>query len=92
MYEAVEVVDVLPAPDNPNPYPIERLLGAFESEQEAIESGRAAKAAFHANENLTNYRWWMVRESGARVAQWIADSHNDKEFVLDLASGHLVDA
>lgn len=91
MFEAVEFVDVRPAPDNPNPSPIERLLGTFDSEEDAIGEGRRAKAAFHANEDLTDYRWWIVREPGAKIAQWIADSHNDKEFVLDLTSGQLVE-
>jgi hypothetical protein len=39
----------------------------------------------------TEYAWWLVRENGARLANFIADSNSDKEFVLDLTSGELVE-
>jgi hypothetical protein len=38
-----------------------------------------------------DYVWWVVREPGQRLAQFIADSKSDKEFVLDLATGQLVE-
>ncbi len=37
------------------------------------------------------YAWWVVREQGARLANWISDSRSDKEFALDLTSGELVE-
>jgi hypothetical protein len=35
--------------------------------------------------------WWVVRVPGERLAQFIADSKSDKEFILDLATGQLVE-
>jgi hypothetical protein len=32
-----------------------------------------------------------VRKTGARLAEFIADSTSNKEFVLDLSSGELVE-
>jgi hypothetical protein len=37
------------------------------------------------------YAWWVVRQQGAQLAHFIADSKSDKEFVLDLTSGQLVE-
>ena len=48
-----------------------------------------AKASFH-GAGRTEYAWWIVRSQGAQLANWIADSSNDQEFVLDLRTGQLV--
>ena len=37
------------------------------------------------------YAWWVVRQQGAKLAHFIADSKSDKEFVLDLTSGQLIE-
>ncbi len=90
MFEAVEFIDVRPTVEQPNPSPKERLLGAFDSESESIEAGRRARAEYHAA-GRDEYVWWIVRPAGAKLAQWIADSRNTKEFVLDITSGQLVE-
>lgn len=90
MYQAVEFTDVRPSVENLNPAPIERPLGTFETEFQAIEAGREARFDYHAS-GRDDYVWWIVRQPGAKLAQWIADSRNDKEFVLDISSGQLVE-
>lgn len=85
MFEAVQFVDRkadLAAP------PEEKILGTFTDEAEAVQSARLARQGFR---DVEDYAWWLVRQSGARVARWIADSHSSKEFVLDLTSGELVE-
>jgi hypothetical protein len=90
MFEIVEFVEAQETPGRPNPTPDERLIGTFADEQEAVTEGRAAKAAFHVAGH-PEYAWWIVRSQGARLANWIADSSNDQEFVLDLTTGQLVE-
>jgi len=89
VFEAVEYVEVEETPGRPNPAPSERVLGTFPDEQSAVTVGRAAKAEFHA-QGREEYAWWVVRAQGAQLANWIADSSNDQEFVLDLRTGQLV--
>lgn len=90
MFEAVEFTDVRPTVENLNPSPIERLLGTFETEAQAIDAGRFARYEYQ-QAGRDDYVWWIVRQPGAKLAQWIADSRNDKEFVLDITSGQLVE-
>ena len=85
MYQSVQFVEPAPGAD-----PEETLLGEFEDELVAVESARRARAAFTSSER-SEYAWWVVRESGARLANFIADSKSDKEFVLDLRTGELVE-
>lgn len=85
MFEAVEFIDRKAHPTAP---PEERILGTFADETRAVEVARAAREAFGPSED---YAWWIVRQSGARLARWIADSRSTKEFVLDLTSGELVE-
>ncbi|HLT95917.1 MAG TPA: hypothetical protein VK070_03935 [Acidimicrobiia bacterium] len=85
MFEAMEFIDRHAQPTEP---PEERVIGVFDDEAEAVEAARAARAAFAASED---YAWWLVRQSGARLARWIADSRSGKEYVLDITSGELVE-
>lgn len=85
MFEAVEFIDRKEVPGAP---PEERLLGTFNVESEAVARARTARDSFVHSDD---YAWWIVRQSGARLARWIADSRSDKEFVLDLTSGELVE-
>lgn len=87
IYEVVESIDPRDRPGAPVQ---ERQLGVFEDENEAIEVGRAARDAFAAT-GKDDYAWWVVREQGATLARWIADSQSDKEFVLDLRTGSLIE-
>jgi len=68
--------------------PEERLLGTFDDETMAVEVARQARVAF---DHPEDYAWWLVREAGATMARWIADSHTGKEFALDIRSGELVE-
>lgn len=87
MFEVVEHVD----PKTPAGSPIQtRLIGRFELETEAVDVARAARARFAA-EGRDDYAWWIVREEGARLARWIADSVSGQEYVLDLRSGQLLE-
>lgn len=85
MFEAVEFIE-LPG----QPEPIENHLGEFKDEMDAVKVARAARSEFMKNAS-EDYAWWVVRKPGARLAQFIADSKSDKEFVLDLTSGQLVE-
>lgn len=85
MFEAVEFIDRKADPAAP---PEERVLGTFVDETEAVDVARGAREGFVHGED---YAWWLVRQSGARLARWIADSRSSKEFVLDLTSGELVE-
>jgi hypothetical protein len=85
MFEAVQFIERrgLPEPD-------ETVLGDYAEEIDAIESARIARTIFMENGSDV-YAWWIVRKQGARLANFIADSKSDKEFVLDLSSGELVE-
>ena len=85
MFEAVEFIDRKAEPTAP---PEERILGTFADETEAVTAARFARDQFN---NAEDYGWWIVRQSGARLARWIADSRSAKEFALDLTSGELVE-
>lgn len=85
MFEAVEFIDRKAQPAAP---PEERLLGSFSDENRAVAAARGARDEFSDPED---YAWWLVRQSGARLARWIADSRSDKEFALDITSGELVE-
>ncbi len=85
MFEAVEFVELRDTPE-----PIERALGEFPDESSAVTVVRAARDDYK-NAGGTDYAWWVVRKSGATRADFIADSKSDKEFVLDITSGQLVE-
>lgn len=85
MYEAVQFVE-----SRADPEPTETVVGVYADEPEAIEAARSAKLDFQATGSL-DYAWWIVRRQGATLANFIADSKSDKEFVLDLTSGELVE-
>ncbi|HZD23365.1 MAG TPA: hypothetical protein VE569_08200 [Acidimicrobiia bacterium] len=85
MFEAVQFIEKREETE-----PTETVLGDFDDETRAVDAARAAKEAFQA-EGSEDYAWWIVRRKGARLAEFIADSKSDKEFVLDLSSGELVE-
>lgn len=86
-FEAVENIDPRDRPGAPVE---ERLLGTYESEDDAIEIARGARESFVAS-GRDDYAWWVVRIPGMTLARWIADSRSGKEFVLDLRTGELVE-
>ena len=85
MFEAVEFIE---SPGRPEPS--ETVVGEFAEEIDAVKAARHAKTEF-ANTASKAYAWWVVRQQGAQLAHFIADSKSDKEFVLDLTSGQLVE-
>lgn len=85
MFEAVEFEEVRGAAE-----PVERLIGEFPDEVKAVETVRAARQQY-LDDGGANYAWWVVRKTGATLAEFIADSKSDKEFVLDITSGQLVE-
>lgn len=87
LFEAIQSIDSRDRPGSPIE---ETNLGVFDNEHDAIEAARTARATFFEAER-SDFAWWIVRPVGARLANWIADSNSDKEFVLDLRSGQLVE-
>ncbi|HEY7704387.1 MAG TPA: hypothetical protein VID03_06100 [Acidimicrobiia bacterium] len=87
MFEAVEYVE---ARDRPGEPVAERHLGEFSELAAACDTARQALGEFLTT-GSSDYAWWIVRQRGARMASWIADSRSQKEFVLDLSSGQLVE-
>lgn len=85
MFEAVQFIEAKAGAD-----PVETVLGEYDEEIAAVAAARMAKAEF-ALTGSQNYAWWIVRQTGARLANFIADSKSPKEFVLDLSSGELVE-
>ena len=85
MFEAVQFTELPGQPD-----PQEASLGAFDDEIDAVEATRDARTEFM-HSGSGDYAWWIVRQQGAPLAQFISDSKSDKEFVLDLTSGQLIE-
>lgn len=85
MFEAVEFVELKHEPE-----PTERVLGEFAVESDAVKIARESRAAFFET-GSDDYAWWIVRKTGARLANFIADSKSEKEFMLDLRSGELIE-
>lgn len=85
MFEAVEFIELKGQPE-----PQETQLGVFDDEIDAVEAAREGRRRFMET-GSDDYAWWVVRKPGARLAQYIADSKSNKEFVLDLTSGQLVE-
>jgi len=90
MFEAVEFIEEEIGPGRPAPIPMENILGTFAMETDAVARARAARLGFM-NGGREGYAWWIVREQGARLANWISDSRSSREFALDLTSGELIE-
>jgi hypothetical protein len=85
MFEAVQFVEVRGLTE-----PKETVLAEFAEEIDAVGATRSARDAFFES-GSTDYAWWIVRKKGARLASFISDSKSDKEFVLDLSTGELIE-
>lgn len=85
MFEAVQFVEYRDKPE-----PEQTLLGDFQLETDAVEIARQKRQEF-VDSGSDEYAWWVVRKKGARLANFIADSKSDKEFVLDLTTGEVVE-
>jgi len=85
MFEAVQFIERPGLPE-----PVESILGEQDDEMDVVAIARKARSEFMTT-GSDDYAWWVVRKKGARLANFIADSKSDKEFVLDLTSGELVE-
>lgn len=85
MFEAVQFIEYRDQPE-----PEETVLGEYADEDTAVEFARRARHRFLVA-GSDDYAWWIVRRQGAELAQFIADSKSDREFVLDLTSGELIE-
>ena len=85
MFEAVQFVEFKEFAE-----PVETILGEFEDELAAVDLAREGRRNYIAG-SPPEFAWWVVREKGARLANFISDSTSDKEFVLDLRSGELIE-
>jgi hypothetical protein len=85
MFEAVEFTEVRGREE-----PDQRVIGTYPDEISAVEAVRAAKSDF-VETGSEDFAWWVVRQPGATLAQFISDSRSDKEFVLDLTTGQLIE-
>jgi hypothetical protein len=85
MFEAVEFTEVR-GRDEPD----QRVIATYPDEISAVEAVRAAKTDF-VETGSEDFAWWVVRQPGATLAQFISDSRSDKEFVLDLTTGQLIE-
>jgi hypothetical protein len=85
MYEAVQFIEV-----EGDAEPVQTILGEFPNESPAVELVRTTRSAF-VESGAEDYAWWVVRQQGATLAEFIADSKSGKEFVLDIRSGQLVE-
>ena len=85
MYEAVQFIEKRGEPE-----PHQTTLGEFPDEESAVKVVREIRMSFLEG-GSDHYAWWVVRKVGATLAEFIADSKSDKEFVLDIRSGQLVE-
>jgi hypothetical protein len=68
----------------------ETHLGTFWDEADAVRVTRTALRKYLAEGN-TEYAWWVVRVKGARLANFIVDSRSEREFMVDLRTGELLE-
>jgi hypothetical protein len=84
-YEAVQFVEHIGKAD------IDEIhLGVFRDEADAVRTARIARRNYLAAGN-TEYAWWVVRVQGAKLANFIVDSRSEKEFMVDLRTGELIE-
>lgn len=90
-FEVVEFVELAFQPGRSMPPPAESVIGTYESEDEAVFAARAARETFIRENGVRRDAWWLVRQPGSQLATWIADAASEREFVLDLRTGQLVE-
>jgi len=88
-FEVIEYREPTPEPGRPFEGTLERVLGTFEIEADAISKGREAWRSARASET-SDVMWWIVRVPGESLCRWIADRGNDQEQILDLTTNSLV--
>ena len=73
------------------PPPSEVIVGTYDGEDEAVDAARDARDLFMQENGIRRDAWWLVRQTGSQLATWIADASSEREFVLDLRTGQLVE-
>ena len=89
-YELVEFVEPAFQEGGSFAGTLERVLGVYDIEAEAIVAGRGAWKVFRAS-GSTDVAWWIVRVPGEALARWIADGASPIERVLNLRTNELVE-
>ncbi len=89
-FEAVEFVEPCFGPGESFPGTLERRIGVYDAEREAITAAREAWRSHRAS-GSRDVAWWVVRIPGETMVQWIADSRSSMERVLDLRSHQLIE-
>lgn len=89
-YELVEFVEPAFAEGGSFAGTLERVLGVYDVEADAIAAGRSAWKAFRAS-GSNDVAWWIVRAPGESLARWIADAASPVERVLDLTTNELIE-
>ena len=90
-YEVVEFVEMAFQPGRSMPPPSQNVIGEYDTEDEAVVAARAAREQYIAEKGHRRDAWWLVRQPGSQLATWIADASSEREFVLDLRTGQLVE-
>ena len=90
-FEVVEFIELTFQPGRSMPPPSEVIVGTFDSEDGAVTAARAARDLYIKENGARRDAWWLVRHPGSQLATWISDASSDREFVLDLRSGQLVE-
>lgn len=87
MFEAIEYIEE-EAAGLPTGSVVDRVIGTYFTETEAVLTARAARSA---HLGRREYAWWVVRREGQQLASWIADSRSGREFVVDITKERVVD-
>lgn len=90
MFQTVRYVEEETAPGRVAPVPTELEIGRYSAEHLAVAAARASMAEFFQTGRL-EYAWWIVRQDGEQLANWIADSRTRREFVVDITTSKLVE-
>ena len=89
-YTATEYREPALEPGMPYQGPIEKSLGTFTEERDAVSAARASWREFRRSDSH-DVAWWIVRREGEDLARWIAESRSSVERVLDLTTNELVE-
>ncbi len=90
MFQTVRYVEEETEPGRVAPVPTEFAVGRYSSETLAVAAARASMAEYFRS-GRPEYAWWIVRQDGEQLANWIADSRTRREFVVDLTTSRLVE-
>ncbi|MGZ8755191.1 MAG: hypothetical protein ACXW15_08385 [Acidimicrobiia bacterium] len=90
MFQTVRYVEEEIEPGRVAAVPTESEIGRYSTEHLAVFAARASMAEFF-QMGRPEYAWWIVRQEGEQLANWIADSRSRREFVVDLTTSRLVE-